>query len=208
MPGRTVFSTACFPATEYIAALIHASQVSFDTGEHFVKQTNRNRYHILSANGILTMHIPVIHEQLYTLPIREIRISYDAPWQRTHWRTLTASYNRSAWFEFYADDLHKLFFKKNNFLFDFNESMLHWIFHCLKREITFSYLHEYHELFPDSDDKRFLSDRKNNVPCIAEQFKSYPQVFEPKEGFISNLSFTDLLFNTGPAATDYLPVIR
>jgi hypothetical protein len=42
---------------------------------------------------------------------------------------------------------------------------------------------------------------KNKTDILLNR---YPQVFETKHGFISNLSILDLLFNLGPESSTYL----
>lgn len=56
---------------------------------------------------------------------------------------------------------------------------------------------------PSSD----LLDLKQSFHPKREAFKNlpeYPQAFDHKHGFLSNLSILDLIFNEGPAAFDYL----
>jgi hypothetical protein len=45
-----------------------------------------------------------------------------------------------------------------------------------------------------------LADGKKDT----SQFEIYPQVFQEKEGFMTNLSVLDLLFNEGKFTLDYL----
>jgi len=204
MLKQTVFSTASFPTIEYISFLLQVTDPWMELHEHFVKQTNRNRYHISGPNGIQSLHIPINHNKLNFTNINEVKIFDDSTWQRTHWRTITACYNRSAYFEFYADDLNKLFFSRYAFLFDFNQHMLAWILKSLKKEMRLNYTSAYNQHDDHMQDFRALSDCNDTKALTARDFKKYPQVFEQKHGFTKNLSVIDLLFNMGPAATDYL----
>ena len=43
-----------------------------------------------------------------------------------------------------------------------------------------------------------------NYTWELKKQKEYDQVFMEKQGFISNLSILDLLFNLGPESADYL----
>jgi hypothetical protein len=205
MKPAAVFSTACFPTVEYISALISKHEIFMERHEHFVKQTNRNRYHIYGPNGVISLHIPLIHDGLNNQSINKVSIAYDIPWQRTHWRTITAAYNRSPFFEYYQDELGSLFFNEYEYLVAFNDKMLEWLLKCLKTEISINFTSAYS---PTADlvinDLRLLSNSKTNQPLVKTDFKKYPQVFEDKHGFIKNLSVLDLLFNTGPQAFSYL----
>lgn len=208
MKPAAVFATACFPTIEYISHL-HLYKAAFtEHFEFYIKQTNRNRYHIASASGIVTLSVPVRHEKLYSNPVREVKISYDNPWQRIHWRTITASYNRSAFFEFFQESLQNVFFKKPVFLIDFNNNMLEWVSINTGLSIQNTPTAEYTANQTVIKDLRLLSDQKSNIPFYPLDFKKYPQVFETKYGFIPNLSILDLMFNTGRYAKDYLPEIR
>lgn len=173
--------------------------------ENFIKQTNRNRYHICGPGGIQSLFIPIVHQHKHPQKLRDVKISYSIPWQRNHWRTITSAYSRSAFFEYYADDLQYLFFKNHVFLYDFNEVILHWILTNLKIEITTEettdYIKKYDALIMDY---RHLSNFKNTETSSLLSVKKYPQVFEYKNGFIKNLSILDLIFCLGPQAKAYL----
>ena len=52
-------------------------------------------------------------------------------------------------------------------------------------------------------DKGDFLDLRNYTWELKKQ-KEYDQVFMEKQGFISNLSILDLLFNLGPESADYL----
>jgi hypothetical protein len=204
MVPRAVFSTASFPTVEYVSALVTAQEVLMENSEHYIKQTNRNRYHIAAPGGIQSLHIPLVHANLYNVPIREVCISYDFPWQRNHWRAIQSAYNRSAYFEFYSDELHSVFFKPVSNLFDFNLTLLRWILKCLRVDLSIITTDAYKETWENATDLRNISNQKNTVPGIIKKFERYPQVFESRNGFIRNLSILDLLFNTGPSASLFL----
>jgi hypothetical protein len=204
MSSKAVFSTACFPSIEYLSAMVSFQEIIFDTAAHFIKQTNRNRFHFAGQGGIQSISVPVNHNQLFTVPENEVMLSFNSFWQRTLWRSITTAYNRSAYFEFYADGFQKILFSKNELLTDFNEAALKWILDCFGFSITFQYTKIYKPIYSDMPDYRFISNRKKNEPALEINFKKYPQVFSEAHGFIKNLSALDLVFNMGPAATDYL----
>lgn len=205
---EAVFSTACFPCIEYMALLLATANPIMEVHEHFAKQTIRSRYYISGPKGLQMLSVPVVHNKLYKTSIREIRISYDTFWQRTHWRSIESAYNRSAFFEFYKDSLLPLFNKPYPFLFDFNAIMLEWVLSSIKNEIQWHPTAQFEKTINKKADFRELSNQKSTHTIRATQFKPYPQVFQEENGFLPNLSILDLLFNLGPGTKNYLDTIR
>jgi len=198
-----LFSTSYLPPIKYISQLHSVGSLTLEVHEHFVKQTLRNRCHILSPNGIQTLIIPVEHTNRFRTPIKDLRISNNQPWQRQHWRSLCAAYQRSAFFEFYQDDLVPFYEKRQEFLLDFTSELLTVILSMLNISLRASQTEKY-EIPDDFDSKdiRFMSNLSG--PDTSTDFVIYPQVFGYKDGFVPGLSIVDLLFNMGPAAEKYL----
>jgi hypothetical protein len=124
------------------------------------------------------------------------------PWQRQHWRSLCAAYQRSAFFEFYQDDMAPFYEKEYEFLLDFNMDLMLFLMPILKVTCKIQFTEKYSEPGTQLNDFRFLSD--TGVPFAAAEISSYPQVFGYKFGFQSGLSVIDLIFNMGSAAGSYL----
>jgi hypothetical protein len=114
-----LLATACFPPVQYFSKLVRFEKIYLEQFENFTKQTYRNRYEILGANGVISLIVPVVKGRGRKIKIRDLRISYDTGWQRNHWRTIFSAYNSSPFFEFYMDDIQPLFEKPYKFLFDF-----------------------------------------------------------------------------------------
>src|SRR2546423_10173185 len=112
-----LFSTAYLPPVSYFISLLQSTKIIFEKHEHYVKQTYRNRALICTANGIHPLIIPVVHDGLYSQPIHKVKISYETDWQKIHWRTITSSYRRSPYFEFFEDELKPLYEKNVELLF-------------------------------------------------------------------------------------------
>ena len=120
----SMLSTAYFPPVEYFYAVAHSGRVLIEQHENYQKQSWRNRCRILSAGGPEDLSIPVVKEERRSRPIRDIRIDHGEPWLQHHVRALSAAYNASAFYEYYADELIPLLEKRPAFLFDLNMSLL------------------------------------------------------------------------------------
>ncbi len=133
--------------------------------------------------------------------MKDIRISYTDPWQKLHWRSLESAYRRSAYFEFYEDELKPFYMEqKFTFLVDFNAALTDLLTTVLKLNKTLIPTSDYQKLLPECEDLRNAFSPRHSIP----KQRSYPQVFENKFGFIPDLSIADLLFSQGPEATDFL----
>jgi hypothetical protein len=189
------------PIAYYSHILQAGGEVLIEKHEHFPKQTYRNRASIHSPNGQLDLTIPIqkAKDQRRT-QMKDVQISNADDWQRQHWMTLQTSYRRSAYFEFYEDDFEKFYSQKFIFLFDFNQELHEMVLGLLKIKTNISSTSDYREDYPGYLDLRGIIHPKKEQPVN----RLYFQVFEPKNGFIPNLSIIDLLFNQGPQSKSYL----
>jgi hypothetical protein len=197
-----LLSTAYLGSIEYFAHLLKAENVIIDPHEHYIKQTFRNRCVITTANGQFPLIIPVIRPNGNHTKVKDVLISYAEKWQQLQWRTINSAYSHSPFFLYYKDAFETFYQKPVKFLFDFNQQLLELVLSSLKLNSQFDISDAYvEEVGKNIVDLRnaFSPKRKLDI-----QFPSYIQVFEEKHGFIPNLSVIDLLFNEGPAASDYL----
>ena len=190
------------PPVQYFSMLKHYKDaILIEREEHFPKQTYRNRACIYSPDGVLTLTVPVVKGAKNHTRIKDVKISYDHDWQRLHWLTLQACYRRSAYFEYYEDELAPFYGKKFNYLFDYNEQLLRFITKSIKVNIELKFTQDYEATYPESADLRNAINPKDH-PLTGQ--KPYYQVFEERHGFQRNLSIVDLLFNQGPGTADFL----
>ena len=202
MQISAIFPLFYLPPISYFTALKETDFIfSIEKHEHFVKQTYRNRASIASPDGVLDLMIPVVKGSKFKTPIKDVKISYDAKWQRLHWLSMQTCYRSSAYFEFYEDGLAPFYHQKFDFLFDFNVELFTWILKQLKQNQTLTYTAEY-----ESDIAKELDYRAgfNKNEIHSANAKNYFQVFSDRNEFIPNLSIVDLLFNQGPQAKLYL----
>ena len=201
-----VVSTAYLGPVEYFASIVRHNSFTIDAGEHYIKQTYRNRCEILATSGKLPLVIPVVKVNGNHTRIKDIRIAYTEKWQKVHWRAIVSAYNHSPFFLYYRDDLEGFYFKKYQFLLDFNTELTGAVLNMLEADVTIKISEEYIEI----DDKTIPDFRNHFSPKRKPETKmpEYIQVFSDKHGFIPNLSIIDLLFNEGPNALEYLETIN
>jgi WbqC-like protein family len=190
------------PPVEYFTKLnTFKPDIFIEREEHFPKQTYRNRADIYSPDGRLSLTVPVIKGSKNHTKVKDVKISYDFNWQRLHWMGLQACYRRSAYFEYYEDDLAPFYEQKYDYLFDYNEQLLLFILKAIKMPLTLNYTETYEPHYPALTDLRNVITPKKESNFIQ---KPYFQVFDDRYGFMKNLSIVDLLFNQGPHAVNYL----
>jgi hypothetical protein len=196
--------TAYLGPIQYYSKLLKYGEALIEHHEHFPKQTYRNRCNIYGANGQLTLSIP-LQKRGERTPVKDVRISYEQPWQKLHWRSFESAYRCSPFFEFYEDDLAPFYEKEYEFLIDFNADLHQLVCGLLKINNNTKPTREYEKTPANAVDLRELISPKIPVEADKEfEVKPYTQVFGNRYGFIPNLSIADLLFNEGPSALEYI----
>lgn len=180
--------TTLFPSVDFFSTLKTFDILVIDACENYQKRSYRNKYKILTANGPLTLSIPLQKGKNEKQLIKDVKISYEIDWVRNHLETIKSAYGKSAYFDYYFDPMELLLQKNLTYLFDLNGELLVQILEWLNFEIEISRSQEFLSATTD-----FLNEAK-----------TYPQVFESKFGFTPNLSIIDLMFNMGPESRLYL----
>lgn len=192
-----VLPTMYFAPVGVYSVIMQNEKIVFDSHEHFVKQTFRSRCEIYGANGKQLLSIPV-EKRGNHICAKDVRISYKEDWQKIHWRSIVSAYSNSPYFEYYADFFQPFFETKTEFLFDLNMALHETIMNLLKAKKEIHFTEKYIPLYGNN-----VIDLRNEGFEFPEILQ-YQQVFEERNGFISNLSILDLLFNTGPDALKIL----
>jgi len=186
----TVFGTSYFPSVEYLKEFCATENVIIDAGEHYPKQTFRNRCSILNGNGQLDLSIPVIRPNGNKSSIGTVKVSPEINWKRDHWRTISAGYSSAPYFEHYEKEIKDLVFQETDLLIDFNRNCLAYIQQTLDLPVRYGVSQNYIEEF-DKDFRSFHFEKSD---------KPYHQVHFGQTDFVPNLSILDALFCIGPMA--------
>ncbi|WP_028892613.1 WbqC family protein [Tenacibaculum sp. 47A_GOM-205m] len=191
------------PISQY-SAIYQSEAITFEIEDNFQKQTYRNRCYIYGANGKLALNIPVKQKTTEgRKKTKDTLVENDFPWQQQHYKSLQSAYRSSPFFEFFEEDLLKIFNKKYTFLQDLNIDTHLFVTDALQMEQDFAKTTSY-ELAPNNTDYRGLAIAKKGIEI---EMDSYIQMFDDKYGFIPNLSILDLLFMEGPNTISFLEKI-
>ena len=189
----------------YYARLVRQKEILLEQYDSYTKQTYRNRCLIAGSNGLITLSIPVIRKHGVKTPFRDIRIDYDTPWNKIHWRSLVASYASSPFFEYMADELSPYYERRFDFLVDLNQQLLEHTLRFMGVDIPVSLSASFTEISTNQDPRYFIHPKIDQaVADPGFQPEAYHQVFSDRLGFQSNLSILDLIFNEGPGALSQL----
>jgi len=185
------------PTLEYFCSISKADTVIIEAKENYIKQSFRNRTHILGANGVCSLTVPVINGNSKT-PIQELRIDNSQNWINIHWRTLQSAYGKAPFFEYYESYFKELLYAKEEFLFDLNKKLLTICLKLLEFDTKVIFSKEYSKT-PNNDvlDLRSAIHPKNSFATNRfYQSQPYIQLFGSE--FVSNMSIVDLIFCEGP----------
>ncbi len=200
---------AYLPPCGYMALLLKHGRAQIELFETYPKQTWRNRCRIATANGPVSLSIPVERPSGNHTMTLDVYPGTHLPWQKIHWRSIRSSYSKAPFFLYYSDPIEAFFLKPfKGSLHEWNHGLLHLMMDLLRMETLIEYTTDYCHLPPEQD-LRLLISPKRAWPSVKPEaeWPSYYQVFDDRYGFIPNLSVIDLLFHMGPESSDYLKQI-
>ncbi len=183
-----------FPCCNSFFTLVKAGKVDFRLHQPFVRSSFRNRMVLPGSNGLVNLSIPIVGGRNVKSKYIEVQIDNRTDWQRNHFRTIDTIYGKSPFYFAFRDEMNLIFQKKMVLLSDWNLYCLNWILDKCKLKIDYII-----------DNQFIIEDNSQSWNPQNHQFQdfkvelSYPQLFEDRIGFQSNVSILDLLFNMGPS---------
>jgi hypothetical protein len=203
--SQPVLPLCAFPPVHWFQSAMSSPSFIIDTLENYPKQTYRNRYDILGANGKLSLTIPIVGQKGQKVPTSEILI-HNEPWRKSHWISLQSAYKRSAYFEHYENIIEGVYSAHTEKLVDFNLLALKAVSKALKLEPNYSFASVY---LTKSEIGEAYDFRDDFEPSFLPNAQTpYLQVFSDRFAFQSGLSILDLLFNLGPKTVDHILLIK
>lgn len=195
-----VFPTTYFGSVIFFRELVRHERVFIETKEHFPKQSYRNRCDILSADGILSLSIPVKKENGSKTPTDQILLADHENWRARHWRSIKSAYQSSPYFDYYGMEVEELLNSDDELLIDFNQRITQRILTWLDIDLHLERSNEFQPII-ESDPRENLVDKNKN-----NEFEKAPylQVFPSEQSFTPNISILDAVMCLGPLARNLL----
>ena len=164
-----------------------------DVGEHYIKQSCRNRCEIATAAGRMSLTANVVKgASIYKRALKDMRLDYSKRWQHQHSVALRSAYRSSAYYDYWADLLVPFYEQPHEWLYDFNRGLAEVVCKITGHQGELHFSEEYLTAGEGDTDLRghdFLGPREGGP--------AYWQVFMEKVPFEPNLSIVDYLFNEG-----------
>lgn len=193
-------STAYWAPVSYYAAIFRHNGATIEQYDTYVKQTYRNRCHIIGPAGVQALTIPVVKPAAGT-PTRDILISEHGNWRHLHRMAIASAYGSSPFYEYYADDINRFYDKPCKYLLDYNLKQIECVCNWIERYPAIACSTQYsHDLPCDTtiDLRDAIHPKHPDETRIAPYLpRPYYQVFEAQTAFVCDASILDLLCNMG-----------
>ena len=189
------------PPIALLKAACQSGTWNIEWYENYQKQSIRNRYHILSPNGIQTLTVGIVGQKGQKIPTPQIKINHSKGWLRDHLRSIKTAYGSSPFFEYYMEDIEELLSYPAQTMGDFHKKSVSTWIDLLQISPEIAYSKSFN---PDFQGIDFRQRIKTNEQSLGIPLPPYVQVFNDRFDFVPNLSVVDLLFNLGPESGSYL----
>lgn len=223
-----ILQPSYIPWRGYFDQIRRADLFVFYDDVQYDKRGWRNRNQIKTVRGKQWLTIPVFARgsQTENIPINQIKIVWDNPWNSDHLKSLTHSYSKAPHFDRYLPLLERLFQRRHEFLADFTIELTVALAHELGiNQTRFMRSSEIPGIDGQKTDRLiqilqhvgaahyisgpsardYIEQEKFDATGITLEYveykyPEYPQLHPP---FDSSVSILDLMFMTGPEANRY-----
>ncbi len=193
---KAVFSSRYAGSVDYYAAMLRYGTVAIDLTEPYDKHRKHlNRMDIVGTNGCQSLSAS-LEKPNRSMTVGEIRLSDHGNWRHNHWGALFSAYGRTPFFDYFADDLKKIYSDTSiQTIADLNTALHFAVVDFLALDVETVILRDkIHQQALNA-----VNDMRDNLlPLVAE--KPYYQIWSQKFGFQPHKSILDLLFNLGREA--------
>lgn len=229
MVKKIAIVQSCYiPWKGYFDLIGSSDEFVFYDHVQFTKNDWRNRNKIKTRQGLNWLSIPVLHKGNFGQSIEKIQTANNL-WRKKHWKTLEINYSKAPYFDLYAETLKKLYLEdQDESLSSINFKFISAVCGFLNIKTRLSYSNQYKlpggktenlvaicmqlhatEYISGPSARDYLQEELFRNQGIAVRFaeyanyKEYDQLYPP---FEHGVSILDLLFCTGPRATDYMKI--
>ena len=186
------------------AAMVKAGKMVIDATERQLPlRHSHHRYVIDAPNGAVKLTVP-LEGSTNAMPVmmKDVLISEHGNWRHLHWGALFSSYGKSPFFDFVADDLHRIIAQGNQrHLLELNMQLHQLIVEFMDLPIVTSVATTQDEVdlalhngACDMRDK-MGGKRGDRLPIVNVPY--YQMWSQRHGGFNAGLSILDLLMNEG-----------
>lgn len=199
-----LMGSMCAGDVRCYAAMVQAGEVVIDATErHLPLRHSHHRYVIDAPNGPVKLTVPLVGStNAMAVPLRDVLISEHGNWRHLHWGALFSSYGKSPFFDFIADDLHRIIAAGHQqHLLDLNMELHELIVDFMDLPITTRLVSDEDEIATllasgVSDLRGSIGGKRADTLPIADV--PYYQMWSKRQGsFVPRLSIFDLLMNEG-----------
>lgn len=199
-----IIGSMCAGDVRCYAAMVKAGKVVIDATErHLPLRHSHHRYVIDAPNGSVKLTVP-LEGSTNAMPVMmsDVKVSEHGNWRHLHWGALFSSYGKSPFFDYVANDLHRIIVEgRQKYLLDLNMELHQLIVEFMELPIvtTVTTTQEdvdkalqsgAYDLRGKMGGKRGDHESIDNVP--------YYQMWSQRHGgFTAGLSILDLLMNEG-----------
>lgn len=202
LPSILVIELHYLPSIAYFSYLSVFEKAIIDLSDPYTKQTYRNRCRISGANKVEDLIIPI--KKSNEKKFFEIEIDYSQKWLNNHLRSLQSAYGKAPFFEYYAEDIFKVYRQQPRLLAELNKNLLTKCLEMLELQIEVEFSYDFHKSAQNEafNAKNVIHPKKSLYKDPIFRPKKYFQVFG--KDFEENLSVIDLIFCEGPRALEIL----
>ena len=199
-----ILGSFCAGDVRCYAAMVKAGEVVIDATErHLPLRHSHHRYVIDAPNGPVTLTVPLVGAtNAMPVPMRDVLVSEHGNWRHLHWGALFSSYGKSPFFDFIADDLHRIIVEdRQRHLLDLNIALHRLVVEFMDLPITTRVVSDDDEIAAMIagevlDLRGKIGGKRGDTLPIADV--PYHQMWSNRRGnFQPRLSIFDLLMNEG-----------
>lgn len=193
---KAVFSSRYAGSVDYYAAMLRFGCVGICGYERYNKRNKHlNRMEIAGTNGIQTLSVP-LSKPNGSMKVSEVGLSEHGNWRHIHWGALFSAYGRTPFFDYFADDLKRIYEDRGiNTVFALNMALHYAVIDFLDLPVETVALDG-----KIGYDGLECVDARDSIADFTPSGYSYYQIWQCRYGFQKGMSMLDLLFNEGREA--------